>query len=125
MNDIVAVALKEILSSALAVKEFVLSETPEVIAQLVTWTAMEAWVYLIFQVLLFLTCVTFVLWWCWTTYKDKWSHNDNQVGGAAITMIYMLLNLFTVEAILNNITLLLKLHYAPKVWLLEYMRALV
>ena len=121
MNENLQKALAEILESALAAKDFMVSETPEVIQQLLTYNFTMSIIQTV--------CGIIMLFLLIPMWKKAIKYVNNDSLGDAID-VYAPVGLISVcigapgSMLLFNLTWL-KIWLAPKVYLIEYMANLV
>jgi hypothetical protein len=114
-------ALSELMKSILDAKDFALAEAPEVIHQLITYEIASAYAALLFySALIFLS---YKVAFKWAKQEDDgWGMPEQKMISIVVGSLVSMLSIYGVAL---NIAVLMKLHLAPKVFLLEYAAKLV
>lgn len=118
MNEALAEIILSALRTAETAQEFVLSEMPDVISQLLMWKAAESLIFCIIGLILLVFLGSYWLmvykrWSKWVADKKDYEFNAAMFGGFAT------LGLGIVIANIINTTWL-QILIAPKVYLIEY-----
>lgn len=130
MNDTLqnelARALSEAITSFTTVKEFVLTELPDVIVQLLWWAGIESFLTMIFAVVLFYACYKApILYISWCKKEDTEAEIlDVILEHPELSLCVFLIFPLVWAICLFNITWL-QILIAPKLYLIEYAAKLV
>lgn len=126
-QSLINTALSEIISSTIAVKDFVVAEVPLVIEELITWKIMEN----VADILIISLMIGLTIWGIRWYLKKKEAEEGFKTSdgeffsflGLCIAAVISLLALLF--ELLPSIYDLMQIIFAPKVWLLEYAKDLV
>lgn len=128
MNDEIQAALAEILQTTLDAKDLIVSEIPDVIAQLLLWHGVYSFILFLIGFAFIAAHVVFakrILSWCVLSAKKL--ESEYGPGGAAFLVFpgvaHVVLIIIATVGFLNLEWL--QIWIAPKVWLIEYAAKLV
>jgi hypothetical protein len=118
-SNLVNEALSTIISTTAQAKDFILSEAPDVVSQLLVYNLAINVAYLVISVLIILVYAKYMHY----LFTDEGDLNEFHIplsmfSGAAVLITFCI-------TIFETTPELLKLWLAPKVWLIEYAAALV
>ena len=117
-NNLVNEALASVIQSTTLAKDFILSEAPVVVEQLITYTLTTTSLSIFVAVLI----ISIQL------YKMRWWEAQDRAATDTESILYGLgwvASAISVIIFLCNVPVALKLWLAPKIWLIEYAADLV
>lgn len=123
--SIVNNALVSIINDVASAKNFILSQAPDVISQLIQWNTIKYG-----SLVLFLGVLALFMYICGIYLHKKYlsepdgdrrDDEDLAIGAGAAYIVGIAISVFVVW----NIFALVKIYVAPKVWLIEYAARLV
>lgn len=104
--------------------EFIISETPEVIQQLLLWHGVSNFIYFCIGICL-LTGIGLVCRWSFKR-KDKWTGRCSEVDFMCYLIVPVVCCVVLTICCLETLNLIwLKVWLAPKLYLIEYLKELV
>ena len=118
MKEQLQVALTEVINTTLQAKDFIVSEIPDVVRQLLLWKMTEAIIISVICILVLLLCVYFV--------PKSWK-KLSEIGNEALPlMMFWIIPVGASFCVLFQNTLIwVQIVVAPKVYLLEYVKDMV
>ena len=128
MNTETDKQIAEILKKGLEVAEksgnFVIEQAPDLVKQLITYKTIEASIYVLIEITLIYLIVRYLKYLHKKNNEDSDFIFDNEfhIIGMVITLIMGIILFF---AFINDISDLIKLIFAPKIYLLEYIAKLL
>lgn len=116
---------REMLSLLRGTKAFVLEQAPDIMRQVLAWQAAEAAIYLATAIVLFA-----LLPRTYRAAKKGWSEQYDSSGESGVMAVcastaILVMGFVAVLCAHESIFTLVKIHYAPKVFLIEYFARLV
>ena len=128
MNTETDKQIAEILKKGLEVAEksgnFVIEQAPDLVKQLITYKTIEASIYVLIEITLIYLIVRYIKYLHKKNNEDSDFIVDNEfhITGMIITLIMGIILFFV---FINDISDLIKLIFAPKIYLLEYIAQLL
>lgn len=125
MDNAIEQAFAEILQSVVSAKNFLVSEIPDVVSQLIQWKIVESSAMV--AISLFAIVVLIVNWILIVNVSKEWAENHDELasfwlGGSVVATV---IGVVVCPAMVVIKTFeLVQLWIAPKVWLLEYSKEL-
>ena len=120
--------IAEILKKGLEVAEksgnFVIEQAPDLVKQLITYKTVETSIYVLIEITLMYLIFRYFKYLYKKNNADSDFVYDNEfhVGGIIITFV---LSIFCFFAFIGDVSILIQLIFAPKIYLLEYIAKLL
>lgn len=120
MNEELQKALAEFVKSVLGGlqqgKDFVLTQAPDLIQQLIRWHYWQAWFSVVIEIIVIFFCYRMI-----SNLAPKWVESHDPVGETMGIIACSIIGFIsTCGMIFGDLPTIIQIHVAPKVWLLEW-----
>jgi len=125
LKNATAEAIKEVMEYVRATADFAIEQAPELAQQLLMYSAASEWVKLAFGALWLLPVAmgVLIMWSEAGKHKDSGDNDSGAFAGGFI--VFMLCGIIFLHNSYHSILVLIKIHWAPKLFILEKLSALI